>query len=204
MFELLIQLVFTDAVSAPAYSSLTTICDMFRGEIKAYLDLAVLCNKLLLQDNNDDIFFHRMKMCILASRNSFSPEHIRTAVTLPCGHVVRKLFAQAAVKDFMLSRIKGQPPFKFETELKELEGFAADLAFACGDIFRDFSLRKTPSPSQPCHGCPHLSTLSQETYSRYPRLNKRFNSSRLSFDHDQERHRSLDFQSHPHPHRSYQ
>ena len=78
----------------------------------------------------------KIKDLLAVQSNALQSEHLITAVRLPSGHAVRKPFAKATMTEFVLAR-KRRRPFKFETELKELEGYAADLLGTCGGVFRD-------------------------------------------------------------------
>lgn len=102
--------------------------------ITKHLAFLVLCDRLLLRENCDEEIAIKVKDNILKCRDALNAKHLRSAAGLPSGHAVRTLFAEATVKDFVLAR-KRREPFKFEMELKEVEGYAADLLLACGRTF---------------------------------------------------------------------
>jgi hypothetical protein len=89
--------------------------------ITTYLAFLVLCDKLLLRENCNKEIAGKIWSCLFSCSDRLQAEHLRNAAELPSGHAVRKLFAEATVKDFVLARKRGEP-FRFETELKEVEG----------------------------------------------------------------------------------
>lgn len=82
---------------------------------------------------------------IIAHRSSLTCEHVRAAVELPQGHAVRELFAQACVRDysrwFFYKSQSNRPVLGCETEVNELEGFAADLLKAFSNAIRKRNFR---------------------------------------------------------------
>jgi hypothetical protein len=106
--------------------------------IMAYLDFFILWDRRLIPDNGKESNIYGMKSVIVVSKDALGSDHIRVAATLPSGHPLRTLLAQESVNDFVITNGKGQAPFFFEKELKELKrllGFAADLLFEYGNIF---------------------------------------------------------------------
>ncbi len=139
IFELVIQWIYTGNVVLPPsmipMDSPENITKHRRELITAYLDFFMLCDKLIISEIGQESIILEIKSLILLSRDALGPGHIRTAVNLPTGHAVRRLFAQAAAKDFVVSKRKGQEPFIFAKEVDELPEFAADLLLECGNIF---------------------------------------------------------------------
>jgi hypothetical protein len=146
VFELVIQWLFTGTVVLSLTRLVTKLKDRKeeRKRVKAaneakvtgYLAFLTLCDKLLLREDCGEDIVGKIKDCLVVCSDALQSEHLVAAARLPSGHAVRRLFAEATVKDFVLAK-KRRKPFRFETELKELEGYAADLLFACGGIFRD-------------------------------------------------------------------
>lgn len=97
-------------------------------DIARLLSFLKLADRIMLLGSFNEVI-GAIKALLLESRSSLQPEHIRSATELPAGHGVRKLFAQASVRDYLASRFSGTKKgyFKFEKELEEVEGFAADL-----------------------------------------------------------------------------
>jgi hypothetical protein len=80
-----------------------------------------LCDKLLLRDNCDQDIVGKIKYILTIQPTVLQPVRLRAAARLPSGHGIRKLFANAAVKDSVLTR-KRRKAFRFEAQLRELWG----------------------------------------------------------------------------------
>lgn len=62
--------------------------------------------------------------------NSITSEHLRIAFDLPAGHEARTILVNACVSSFLLTGAAGSgwgPPFKFEEELRTIDGFSVEL-----------------------------------------------------------------------------
>lgn len=105
-------------------------------KLTKYLAFFLLSDKLQLQSSRDKDIIDKMRDCLSPSTVSLRPFHIRTAIKLPSRHPVRKLFADATVKQFVCARKTGKI-FRFQTETLELDGYAADLLLSFDSIIRN-------------------------------------------------------------------
>jgi len=123
------------------------------AEITRLLEYAELADRLDLLGANT-FFVDRIREILKESSTYLSKGHIRSALRLPWGHGIREVFAQSTVAAYLASlrltllqtvetrkknssreTVKARP-FRFETELDELEGYAADLQKAQREILR--------------------------------------------------------------------
>ena len=75
-----------------------------------------------------EILNSRVKAFLLAREHNLLPCHVRSAVELPRGHAMRKLFAQACVAPYMRDiTVCGSAEFRFSAELNEIDAFVVDL-----------------------------------------------------------------------------
>lgn len=82
---------------------------------------------------------------LISSRSALMPGHIQITAQFPPGHVLRKLFGQACMRDYVhdiLPRANPKPSlFRFSKEMDELDSFAADLA----RVYRDMPKKRNIS-----------------------------------------------------------
>jgi hypothetical protein len=105
--------------------------------ITSYLEFLKLADDLDLLGPFDDII-GKIKAILISSELSLLQDHIRSASQLPCGHAIRKLFAQACVRPYIEDINKGPAgsKFRFMAEITEIESFAADLFYEYNEAIR--------------------------------------------------------------------
>jgi hypothetical protein len=75
-----------------------------------------------------ELIYRRIRASLVSSDLCLMANHIRSAAELPCGHPVRKLFAQYCVVPYVTDmKMPFSREFRFGVELNEVEAFAADL-----------------------------------------------------------------------------
>ncbi|KAF8863305.1 hypothetical protein BDZ45DRAFT_738282 [Acephala macrosclerotiorum] len=123
-FGLVVQWLYHAKIVLPTNKTL----DPKSRQITRLLVFLKLADRILLLGPFDDVVSN-IKALVLEDRTSLQAEHIRMAAELPASHGVRKLFAQACVKDYLASQFPrtDKAAFKFNKEFEEVECFAADL-----------------------------------------------------------------------------
>ncbi|KAH6675539.1 hypothetical protein B0J14DRAFT_586710 [Halenospora varia] len=134
-FELVVQYLHTGKFILPANirDSVETVTQL--------LDFAVLTDVLLIPNAHTAIgerLTSLLKPFTNGNANTRLPlhtEHLANALGLPEGHPIRVLIVQACVFMYLRS-IHRLQKFKFEKELREIDGFAADMFCEVDKVMR--------------------------------------------------------------------
>lgn len=94
--------------------------------ITSYLEFSKMANQIGLL-GPFDLINNQVKAFLCAPEHNLLPCHIRSAMELPRGHAMRKLFMQACVAQYVKDIKTQSSEFRFTIELNEVEPFAADL-----------------------------------------------------------------------------
>jgi hypothetical protein len=114
--------------------------------ITRYLDFFKLAVEIDLLGPFDKII-DRVRAILVLSERCLLSEHIRSAADLPIGHTIRKFFAQACLKSYVIDINSYHPgkEFRFMAELDGIESFAADLLY-------EFNQAMHKGHLKPCEG----------------------------------------------------
>lgn len=145
--ELLIQWLYTDTIVLHQRQLASNSAQdklLFQQEvITRCLSFVVFCDKLLLAAVCGEVI-RQMRMTLSENRQALRLVHIRTAIKLPDGHLVRQLFAEAAVVDYMDAQTRVGGKFWLSKEMEEQKAFAADLLMACGALWGSCGVQARP------------------------------------------------------------
>lgn len=149
-FELVIQWMYTGHFVLPA------IVQTDADSISRILDFLNAADFLDLIGSPYRVVADAIKEKLIKSREVLESAHILKAMALPSEHLTRKLVLQACVGLYFIS-LGGswkyerkysttRSPFKFEKELTQLDGFAADLFRLYDEVRRTSSTDSVVDP----------------------------------------------------------
>jgi len=139
-FELVIQWIYTGNLVLPAIVQTDT------DAISRILDFLNAADFLDLDGNPYPAVVEELKARLIKSREALNSAHIIKAMALPSEHTTRKVIMQACIGLYFISLgaswtyerhyTTSMFPFKFDKELTQVDGFAADLFRLCDEVRR--------------------------------------------------------------------
>jgi hypothetical protein len=90
-----------------------------------------------------DAILDRITAALQSSEEALQAAHIHEASELPRGHAVRRMFARACLRSYVqetMVALRGE--YRFAREVREIEGFAADLFYEFGEAVRSGEARQ--------------------------------------------------------------
>lgn len=139
IFHLVVQWVYTGRI---------ILSDNLAAEkaesVNLMIDFLMLADRIQLLGQFDSVAL-MIKQVLIQDFTTLKSKHIESASLLPPGHPLRKMLAQACVRPYIHHirppghAIDSKDPrqvFGFQKELDEIDGFAADLLRASGEVLK--------------------------------------------------------------------
>lgn len=119
-FQHVIRWMYMGSTAVPTVPTVTT-----KEVLTQYVGFFLLADRLDLQGSLQPDF-DAVKAALQLDKTQLLAEHVRAAVSLPKNHSLRKLFAQACVRDYF-GGMSSKNAFRLQKEVDDLDGFAIDL-----------------------------------------------------------------------------